>query len=128
MKFKKTFSLLFGIGVAWAVPMVYPIGNVIEPNPPIQPNIPIKPMGNIVMPKCVVHPMGEEYDLNLDGSVTVDDIVKVVNTWNSILDDEKYSLAYDFNKDNRVDIEDIMLIISKLGKDCHELYPKKENK
>ena len=120
MKFKKTFSLLFGIGVVWAVPMVYPIGNVIEPNPPIE------PMDNIVMPKCVVHPMGEEYDLNLDGSVTVGDIMRVVNVWNSILDDGKYSPAYDFNKDNKVNIQDIMLIASKWGKDCHELYPKEE--
>ena len=122
MKFKKTFCLLFGTVAVWAVPMVYPMQNIIVSDNAIE------PMDNIIMPKCVVHPMGEEYDLNLDGVVDDVDILNVANAWNSKLLEQKYNQAYDFNKDNKIDIYDIMIIASKYGKSCDELYPKGKNR
>jgi hypothetical protein len=119
---KKTIILLLSLMVwLFGIPTVYPI----EAINPIES---IKPIENTAIPKCVVHPMGEEYDLNLDGVVTIDDIMKVANDWNLKLYDTNYSHAYDFNNDNRVDIQDIMLIASKWGKSCYDLYPQKDEK
>ena len=105
---------LFGIPTIYPIEAINPTGRTIEP------------IEKVIMPKCVVHPIGEEYDLNLDGVVSDADIMAVADTWNSKLHDANYNSAHDFNFDNKIDIYDIMSIASKWGESCHDLYPKKE--
>ncbi len=50
------------------------------------------------------------YDFDKDGNVDIDDIMKVVNAWNT-----KYNSDYDFNHDGVIDIKDIMKIASLWG-------------
>jgi len=126
--FKKIIILLLSFMVwLFGIPIVYPI-DATHPMEYIQPMEAIPPIENTVIPKCAVHPMGEEYDLNLDGVVTVEDIMKVANAWTLKLHDAHYSPAYDFNSDNLVDVQDIMLVASKWGESCYDLYPKKDKK
>ena len=131
---KKILILLLS-SMMWlfGIPTVYPIDATtpmesIKPIEAIKPIDAITPIENTAIPKCAVHPMGEEYDLNLDGVVSVEDIMKVANAWTLKLHDAHYSPAYDFNSDNLVDIQDIMLVASKWGESCYDLYPKKDKK
>ena len=106
---RKTTLILLGFTLwLFGIPTIYPIEA-------------IEPIGKTITPKCVVHPIGEEYDLNLDGVVTDADIMAVADTWNNKLQDSNYNSAHDFNFDNKIDIYDIMSIASKWGKNCHDL-------
>ena len=121
---KKTIFIPFGLTLwLFGIPTIYPIEPATQPRGNV-----VQLIENIKKPMCAVHPMGEEYDLNLDGVVDDVDILNVANAWNSKLLEQKYNQAYDFNKDNKIDIYDIMIIASKWGKSCHELYPKGKNR
>jgi len=96
------FSMLL-----FALPTVYPI-DAIEPMKAVKPMDATKPMAPI-------YPI-DIYDLDDDGDVDIQDIMKVASTWNSKVDDDKYNSKYDFNKDNIIDIQDIMLISSRWNK------------
>jgi hypothetical protein len=91
-----SFSMLL-----FALPTVYPM-NVVEPMNAVEPISPIYPI--------------DIYDLDDDGDVDIQDIMKVASAWNSTVGNDKYNSDYDFNRDNIIDIQDIMLVSSRWNK------------
>lgn len=55
-----------------------------------------------------------KFDIDKDGNIDIDDIMIVVQEWNTKADDIDYKFVYDFNNDGVINIKDIMIIASKL--------------
>jgi len=91
----------------FALPTFYPM-DVVKPMDAI------KPM-NAVEPMAVIYPI-DIYDLDDDGDVDIQDIMKVASAWNSTVGDDKYKSNYDFNRDKIIDLQDIMLVSSRWNK------------
>jgi len=85
----------------FALPTVYPM-DAVEPM-------------NAIEPMAVIYPI-DIYDLDDDGDVDIQDIMKVASAWNSADGDDKYNNNYDFNRDKIIDLQDIMLVSSRWNK------------
>ena len=61
-------------------------------------------------------------DINLDGALTIEDILLISKVLNSVIKDSSYDSLMDLNSDTAINLEDVMIIAKNFGKKATD-YP-----